>query len=327
VATDPEKPKQRTNPLLDDDDIIPVSEPAAHPRVMPKFVEKYIQTAEEKRVTEAEELPQQPRWPMIEGILTFPFYLNTIASWMFISGGLIITSWLLMFWYEYGMTMGPSSSWYLGLPTCTALVLTLGYAASCCFTIMEETAGGWDTFEVAPDIQWKEWVWNFAHITALALQAAVVGYVLQIICSFLLSAMPGSFSDSLGKDIVDVISGSRSWLFCTWAALMVFPLILLGALAADGAWAPAAIGTVLLSLVQVWWAWALFYVETIPMMVAWTMITINELVGYTPKLVPVYSAPLLAAIILIYARLIGRLAGCIDEKTAQLLEEGEYEDE
>jgi hypothetical protein len=326
VAINPEKPKQRTNPLLDDNDVIPVSEPV-QPRVMPKFVEKYIQTAEEKRVAAAEELPQQPRWPMIEGILTFPFYLNVIASWMFISVGMMITSWLLMFWYAYGIVMGPSSSWYLGLPTCTAFILTMGYAASCCLTIIEQTSDGWDTFEVAPDLQWKEWVWDFAHITTLALQAAIVGYVIQIVCSQLLSVLPNSFSDALGKDVVNIVGGSYSWLFATWAALMVFPLVLLGALAADGAWAPAAIGKVLLSLIQVWWAWALFYVETIPMLVAWTMITARELKGYTPWLVPFYSAPLLAAVILIYARLVGRLAGCIDEKRAQLLEEGEYEDE
>jgi hypothetical protein len=46
----------------------------------------------------------------------------------------------------------------------------------------------------------------------------------------------------------------------------------------------------------------------------------TQLAGQGPWLVPLYAAPLLATIILIYARLIGRLAGCISAATSKLSE-------
>jgi hypothetical protein len=302
MTTPPEKPKTRINPLLDDEEIRIISEPVK-PRVMPSLVEKHMQSAEQKRVSAAEELPPPPQWPMLSGILTFPFYLNTLNAWMFITMGLMVTSWLFMFWMQYGAMMGAQSARLLGLPTCLAGVLTFGYAATCCLTIIEDTSNGWDTIEVSPGMEWKEWIWNFAHIATLALQAAMVGYVVQL------------------------ISSSNSSLPMVVATYVVFPMVLLGALAADGAWVPLAIGTVLRSLVQVWWAWGLFFLEITPMAVVWTILTKKELAGDTPWLVPLYAAPFLAVIILIYARLTGRLAGCIAANTAKPLSEGDDDED
>ncbi len=165
MTTPPEKPKTRINPLLEDEDLYPVSQPAPIPQVIPDLVKKHMQAAEEKRVSAAEGLPPPPRWPMIEGVLSFPFYLNTLGSWMFITFGLMLTAWLLMFWIEYGTIGGMSTAYYIGMPTCLTGILTIGYAASCCLTIIQETSNGWDTFEVSPGMEWKEWVWSFAHIT------------------------------------------------------------------------------------------------------------------------------------------------------------------
>ena len=47
---------------------------------------------------------------MLSGILTFPFYLDTLRSWMFITLGLMVTSWMFMFWMQYGATMGATSA-------------------------------------------------------------------------------------------------------------------------------------------------------------------------------------------------------------------------
>jgi hypothetical protein len=302
-----EKPKGRINPLLDDEDFQIAAEPvkpAAEPvetRVVPDFVKRHIRAAEQKRVSAAKELPPPPRWPMLSGIFNFPFYLNTLSPWMFISLGLMVFAWLFMFWLEYG-AMDTTIAYYLGLPALTAGILAIGYAASCCFSIIEGTSNGWDTFEVSPGTEWKEWIWSFLHITALASQAGMVGYALQLVCS------------------------TDSWLPMIVGTLVVFPLVLLGALAADGAWAPLAIGKILRSFFQVGWAWGLFYLETIPLAVGWTLLVQTGLAGQGRWLAPLYAAPLLAAIILIYARLIGRLAGCISAAT-KLSNEGDDDEE
>jgi len=301
MSAPPEKPDKRINPLLDDEEFNIVSEPV-QPRVMPDLVKKSLQAAEQKRITAAEELPPPPRWPMLSGILSFPFYLNTLGAWMFITAGLMLDAWLLMFWIDYGAIGGMSTAYYTGMPTCLVGILTLGFAASCCFTIIEETSEGWDTFEVSPGMEWKEWVWNFAHLTALLLQAGIVGYIAYL------------------------VNSSHPWLSMAIGTFVAFPFVLLGSMAADGAWVPLAIGKVLLSLVQVWWAWALFFLEITPMILVWTLLTARELDLETYWLAPLYSAPLLAAIILIYARLIGRLAGCISEATNKSLTEGDDDD-
>ncbi|MGA2796213.1 MAG: hypothetical protein ABSE63_01410 [Thermoguttaceae bacterium] len=298
MAIPPEKPEDRTNPLLDDAEFRIAPAPV-RPRVVPAFVEKAMRAVEEKHIAAAKEpTPRPPRWPMLSGIFLYPFYLSTLGSWMFISAGLMVFGWLLMFWIEYG-AMDTSTAYYLGLPTCTAGVLAFGYAASCLFSIIEGTSNGWDSFEVSPGIEWKEWIWSFLHISALLAQAGVVGYALELVCS------------------------TDSWLPMAVGTLAVFPLVLLGALAADGAWAPLAIGKTLQSLFLAGWAWGLFYLETTPMIAGWTWLVKTQLAGQGAWLAPLYAGPLLATIILIYARLIGRLAGCISAATAKLLDEGD----
>jgi hypothetical protein len=68
--------------------------------------------------------------------------------------------------------------------------------------------------------------------------------------------------------------------------------------------------------------WCIFYVAAIVMAAGWWGLTVAGL-RVSPWLVPFYSGPLLAAVMLIYARLVGRLAGCI----AAAIESRSEEDE
>jgi hypothetical protein len=295
----PEKPKDRTNPLLDDEEFKIAAEPV-EPRVVPAYVEKTMRAAEEKHIAAAKEpKTRPPRWPMLSGIFLYPFSLSALGSWMSISAGMMVFGWLLMFWIYYGAIGGTSTSYYLGLPTCTAGVLTLGYAASCLFSIVEATSNGGDSFEASPIHEWKEWIWSFLHLAALLAQAGMIGYALELVCS------------------------TDSWLPMAVGTLAAFPLVLLGALAADGAWAPLAIGKTLQSFFLIGWAWGIFYLVTIPMIVAWALLVKDQLAGQAQWLVPLYAGPLFATIILIYSRLIGRLAGCISAAISKLSNEGD----
>ena len=178
--------------------------------------------------------------------------------------GLMVTSWLFMFWMQYGGMMGATSAAF-GTPHVPGrnsdtrlrrLLLPdnhrghfqrLGYHRSFARNGMERV-----------DLE-------FCTHCHSVLQAAMVGYAVQL------------------------ISASDSSLPMVVTTYVLFPMVLPGALAADGAWVPLAIGTVLRSLVQVWWAWGLFFLEITPMAVVWTILTKKELDGYTPWLVPLYS--------------------------------------
>ena len=109
--------------------------------------------------------------------------------------------------------------------------------------------------------------------------------------------------------------------------LAVFPLVLLGALAAEGAWVPLAIGRTLQSFFHAGWAWGLFYLETTPMIAAWGWLVKSQLAGRGPWLVPLYAGPLLATIILIYARLVGRLAACISAAMEKRSDKGDEDED
>ena len=210
------------------------------PPGVPDIVAKYAQAARRKMVSAAEEPPPPPRWPMFTGILTFPLRLSVLGAWLLISLGLMVTAWLVMFWFGPGAVLGGMSARLFGPPACLAAVLTFGYAATCCLTIVERTSQGWDRFEVSPSFDWKDLVWNFGRIAVLLLQAGMVGAALE-------------WLDSSG-----------SWAAMIVGTFVAFPLVLLGALASAEAWVPLAIKTVLWSLAPLWWAWGLFYVETAP---------------------------------------------------------------
>jgi hypothetical protein len=262
------------------------------------IVERYTQAGQRKMVSAAAEPPPPPRLPMLTGIFTFPWRLSVIASWVLISLGLMGTAWIWILWFGPGTILGPTSVRVFAMPACIALVLTFGYAITCCLTIIESTSQGWDSFNVSPPMEWKEWVWNFGRIAVLAIQASLVGAVVR------------------GLD------GSGSWTPAVVCTLAVFPLVLLGALASADAWAPLAIKTVLWSIVPLWWAWAIFYAATFAMAWAWAELAWAGMREDTWA-TPIYAAPLLAAIILIYARLVGRLAGCIARETSKHADEGD----
>ena len=217
---------------------------------------------------------------------------------MMISLGLILTAWLVMFWFGPGAVLGGLSARLFGPPACMAGGLTFGYAFTCCMVVIEGTSNGWDTIDVSPPLEWKEWIFNLGRIAVLLLQAGLVGAAFQWLCQ------------------------STSFTPLAIGTLAAFPLVLLGALASGEAWAPLAMKTVLWSIRPLWWAWALFYIESGALIWGWTLLTATGL-REEPWATPLYAAPLLAAVILIYARLLGRLAGCIVRETSKPRYEGE----
>jgi len=254
---------------------------------------EYMRKAAMRQVSEAPAPPPRPTWPMFSGVFSFPFYLSTLGPWMYISVGLEVTALLLLFWLGPGLVLGGMSARLIGLPTCTAAILTFSYAITCCLAVIEGTFNGWDAVDDWPDLDWKAWLWSYGRVVVLGLQAGLVGLALQYCLSLTL--------------------GMESHLPMVFGTLAAFPFILLGALAAGEAWAPMAIGRVLASVPRLWWAWTLFYVETTPLIVGWTILTLVGLV-VSPVPMTFVSCPALAALMLIYARLLGRLARLIGEQ-------------
>jgi hypothetical protein len=299
VSTPPKESRTPPAAAPEPDDVYGVGQIVGQ-RPAPAAVERHVQAAERaagrRMVSAADEPPPPSRWPMLTGIIGFPWRLSVLGAWMLVSVGLMVAAWLVMFWWGPGAILGTMSARLFGPPALTALVLTFGYAATCCLTIVERTSQGWDRFEVSPDFDWKEWTWNFGRVMALLLQAGMVGAALQW------------------------LDPSGSWAGMALGTFVAFPLVLLGALASGEAWFPLAIKTVLWSMGPLWWAWGLFYVETAVLTWGWMILALAGL-HEAPWATPLWAAPLLAAVIFLYARLLGRLAGCIVRETAKRQDE------
>lgn len=271
---------QRTGP--GEEDYYGLSEPGRQSSP-PDPTARYVQAAREPMVSAADPLPPPPRWPMVSGVFTFPWHLQTLACWMVISIGLIVLGYLL------GMLLGPGSRLgimgprVLGLPIAVAKVLTLSYASVCCLKVIEETSYGWDSIDLSTDLDWKGWAYYYAYLCFQVFQAALLG---------------------MG---VKLITFSASWTPMICVTFATLPIILLSSLAANSAWLPWSLLTVLRSLRPLWRQWLLFYVETGSLIMVWVTLTASGLRA-SPWLVPLHSGPLLAAVMLIYARLVGRLA-------------------
>ena len=134
MATPPEKPKPKIDPLQEDEifqfdeDEYKIAVQPVEPRALPEYVARQLRAAEQKRVSAAEELPPPPRWPMLSGILLFPFYLKSLEVLVFTTFGLMVSGWLLMFWIAYGAFGGPQPPIILGVGVCCS-----AYAHACVY--------------------------------------------------------------------------------------------------------------------------------------------------------------------------------------------------
>jgi hypothetical protein len=117
--------------------------------------------------------------------------------------------------------------------------------------------------------------------------------------------------------IIQLLSFTGLQVIGPLVAFFVLPVMMLSAVYNNSPLMPLAM-PVIRSFGTVWWAWCLFYLETGILLLFWLGLVMVGLVLRQPYMMVLYAAPLLAALVLVYARLLGRLAWC-----ASLAEEDE----
>ncbi len=282
-----------------EDDTYGTSGPAER-APLPINVEKLMRDAEKPRVVEAEP-PPPPEWPMFSGVFNFPWYMDSVGYWAVISLGFVLTFLLLGFMFYAAAHVGLIAFRALALPTIALSLLTTAYAFACCLKVIEETACGWDSVDIEVGIDWKEWGWCWLYVMVLLTEAALIGALVWVPFSWLSSVNP----------VTAPLVSAVGTLVSVFVALVIFPIFLLSAMAAGSAWLPLAISKVTGTMGAQWLVWLLFYLETGAITVAWCAVTVAS--DFVPWLAPFVSGPALAAAMLIYARLLGRLALCIGE--------------
>jgi hypothetical protein len=234
-----------------------------------------------------EEIPEPPRWPFVWGVFTFPWHPDVFLRWVFLSAGFAAAG-LLLTGVLWCLTVGGPmlrAAYAFSFPMFWVSIWTLSYAAACSLVVVEQTANGNQEMGEWPEPQWTGWLLEMTHVLIPAIVAALiawgVGLVLRLTTGWFWSPLAGTL-------------------------FVLFPIFWMSSLECDALFLPFS-RPILWSLVRLWWAWLLFYAEAALLLLLGPGLLLYG-VQPDPFGAALGTAPVLAAVILIYSRLLGRLA-------------------
>jgi len=246
--------------------------------------------------------PAPPRWAFFSGVFSFPFYAGSWSRWVGLSMAASVALGLLGI--AVLLMAGPGMGYFSAVPWVIGMLffafagfVGLAWAAVASvflLAILQDTAAGNDEVEDWPSAMFTDWILECV-------------YVLN---AFTLSVLPGvAITQALG------FHNPASWMAVPAAGFVLFPLVLLSMLEADSAVKPFSL-PVWRSLFGMGWAWGLFYAEAVVLVVAFFLLSGLALLLPWPLAIPLVATVLVAAL-MIYFRLIGRLAWCCADRAAE----------
>ena len=246
----------------------------------------YLQKAAEKVEITERTTPKLPRWPLVTGVFFFPWYLTTLATWIYLTIAFSVAGFVVGFIiYVMIVVMVPTFGVALAVPTAMLLAAVLSYASASYLCVIQETSGGAETVEEWPSAGWREWFWTLPSTLGVA------------IATFLLASA------------IDKLLFTNSWFLICTVWFLLYPVMQLSVLEADSLTVPFS-KPIWMSLWKQKWSWIIFFAETCLMIAAILVLTMLA-ASINPFLAAIILGPLLATFLLIYARLLGRLAWCI----------------
>lgn len=243
--------------------------------------------------------PVPPRWPLVRGVWTFPFYSSTITQWVALAGGLILCLMLLEGAVSIitggigGMDGGGAISSMCFLAAGSILLCLWFFIASACWlTILTDSSEGLDVIERWPSFNPTEHIMDSFYILMPGVISALPGWAI--------SALPG-------------LNLLPAPLFVAGSVLLFFPVFLLSTLDESS---PVGIfsAKVLKSFFHLPGSAILLFVESILLAgVALTPLVAAEMhsdLWY-------WALPVLGmAVSFAYFRLLGRYGWCLGQATA-----------
>lgn len=257
---------------------------AAHARP-PSSEEIYLESARRRGMIRSLKMPDPPRWTFFSGVFTYPWRGINLSRWTAMSFGLSIAGVVSLKTLEYmGLMNGLLTNLALAglLLALFATVMTLAvlsFSFASCQAAIQDTADGHDLPQEASLPEWDHWVFTFLAWLSLWAAAAAVGFPLSL---------------AIGP-IAFLISGT-----------LLFPVLLLSAMESDSYIMPYS-PPVLRTLGYYGHGWLTFYLLSTLMAAAW-IAAFDAGYAQAPYLTVFLSGPVVAAMLLVYARLLGRLA-------------------
>ena len=230
-------------------------------------------------------LPPPPRWTFFSNVFLFPWSPGALIRWSGITVGVMTAAELAVVAWEIGGTLGIG---FVGLGVLSLGLLTVSYALSVCLAVILDTAEGYDTIEHWPESDWRIWFLSSLATGWLLLTAIAVGAVIRW---------------SIGLD---------TWWAQATAVFILFPILVLSSIESGSALIPLS-GTIARSLRQIWWGWAMFYLQS-ALLLGLPIGLFRIAALWNLPLACLLSAPAAAAVLLISARLLGRVGWLISTR-------------
>jgi len=236
-----------------------------------------------------------PRWPLLAGVFNFPWYPSVRCYWLALSAGATLVIGFAAIAIRLGQDPGHGYSsigpWIVsvtfGATASVAALLWVTVALVYYVAIVRDTAHGIDRAVRWPEGIFLDWMAESLYVAN----------------SLALGVLPG-----LGIVYLAGLRGTAALLSIPASLLVLYPIVLLSMLERDSPLNPLSLPT-WRSLLTAWWAWGLFYIESVFLSVAagWLLWACVWMLGWMA--IPLVAFVLVAAM-MIYFRLLGRLALC-----------------
>jgi len=242
-----------------------------------------------------EKIPDPPRLTFLSGVFEFPWKGKALERWSFLSVGCTLTALVLLFLVPTVMgvisgAIGMSAVMlgFFGLPGFWILFWTMSYAAACSLPIVIETSAGADEIDGWPEPQWREWAADLYY-------SLYLGSIVLAVAWLAGAAVASVFHLPLGGRLA----------ISLLTALVTAPIVLLSSLEASSFWVPLS-PAIARSIARETKTWLAFYAVYLGFTL--TALAVSLLLARIADLASaVIVGPLLAAVIMIDARLVGRL--------------------
>jgi DNA-directed RNA polymerase subunit RPC12/RpoP len=245
----------------------------------------------------------RPRSTFFSDVFTFPWKGVNIARWTGMAVGFSATAYLFVqtaemlgLWNKSAPAMGGI---FLIVFTVVAGVATGSLAAASFVAAIQDTADGYREPQESNMPEWNGWIFLLFGFLAIGVASAAIGF-------------PLSFIEPIGVTAI-LVSG-----------LIVFPVLVLSAMEVDSFFAPYS-RAIARTIPRCWDIWLTFYFLSTAMLALWAVPFIAY-VRESPALAALLSGPVLAAMMLIYARMLGRVAWYASGRPLTTLEGGSIAD-
>jgi DNA-directed RNA polymerase subunit RPC12/RpoP len=243
------------------------------------------------RKTDVRGRPVLPRWPLLTGVIPFMFARGVPLRWFGLTAFLSLTCALAVFGIgsiggEGGGTAGQLSAVggvVLLAASCLIGILVLAAIAGTIICIVTESSEGNDQIHHWPTANPAEWLLGLIYVLMAGFVSAFPGWLIAQVAAQ--NAIQRAFLTAGG-------------------VLIGFPIVLLSQLELDSQFAILS-GKLLASLARCPISWLFFYLES-GLLAA--LCAVPVLFASSPLQLIAMFTPLLMAAILLYARVLGRLA-------------------